>query len=387
MASSSAEKKKHVLMRKVLPKLKIGSSERAAKKKKKTEIQLEAASVSRNFDPETYVIPLQNKWTFESHVKRSKAYENQQTNNLSTTSGFSENFLNDASSNDQSYLQSSDEREKYILQNEATEEIAKKKAQKIPSRERKNRSNNARKALTKLDSIGYVPSHPNQRQRSRHSSSPDNLEANGRINGLSDNNNIDQDDGNDGDYIVGGDRRRSSKKKNRVLRRSILSQIEEQRQSLIRRAHISGWLVDQRFGRLESHVITLARSVANLSAELKVQNKMRQNISNLQKEFYDLSMRRNNEVKYLQEKVRLVQIDKMTQKRIRKLRHFFGEDPSQPLLLKFLKQLGYEEYSPLFHKGRIGLMELPYLSEEQLIELGLPLGPASRIIENAKHVN
>ncbi len=81
-------------------------------------------------------------------------------------------------------------------------------------------------------------------------------------------------------------------------------------------------LVDQRFSRLESHVITLARSVAHLSAELRSQNKIRQNIATLQKEVYELTMRRNNELKYLQERVHIVDLDRMTQKRIRKLRKY-----------------------------------------------------------------
>ena len=41
----------------------------SAPKKKKSqqrELKLEAFSVSQNFDPETYVIPLQNRWTVES---------------------------------------------------------------------------------------------------------------------------------------------------------------------------------------------------------------------------------------------------------------------------------------------------------------------------------
>lgn len=36
------------------------------KKGQPRELKLEAFSVSQNFDPETYVIPLQNRWTVES---------------------------------------------------------------------------------------------------------------------------------------------------------------------------------------------------------------------------------------------------------------------------------------------------------------------------------
>ena len=79
-------------------------------------------------------------------------------------------------------------------------------------------------------------------------------------------------------------------------------------------------LIDQRFTRLESHVITLARSVAHLSAELKSQNIIRQSLATLQTDIYELKARRANELSYLQERVRLVQTDKTSQKTIRKLR-------------------------------------------------------------------
>ncbi len=36
------------------------------KKYKKKELKLEAASVSQNFDPEAYIYPLQNRWTFDT---------------------------------------------------------------------------------------------------------------------------------------------------------------------------------------------------------------------------------------------------------------------------------------------------------------------------------
>ena len=81
-------------------------------------------------------------------------------------------------------------------------------------------------------------------------------------------------------------------------------------------------LMDQRFTRLESHVITLARSVAHLSSELRSQNKIRQHLAGLQKDVYELTTRRNNEMKYLQERVRLIQTDRISQKRIRKLRRY-----------------------------------------------------------------
>ena len=40
------------------------------KKSKRKEIKLEAFSVSENFDPETYIIPIQNRWTIEQDRTR-----------------------------------------------------------------------------------------------------------------------------------------------------------------------------------------------------------------------------------------------------------------------------------------------------------------------------
>ncbi|XP_065058258.1 uncharacterized protein LOC135686037 isoform X1 [Rhopilema esculentum] len=145
-------------------------------------------------------------------------------------------------------------------------------------------------------------------------------------------------------------------------------------------------MIEQRFTRLESHVVTLARSVAHLSAELKSQNAIRNQVATLQKDMYDVKSRRTNELQYLQERVRLVETDKLSQKTIRKLRRFFGEDPGHPLLYNFLKELGYEEYSKLFQKAKIGIMELPYTSDEQLKGAGIPAGPRKRILENIKHL-
>ena len=40
------------------------------RKSKRKEIKLEAFSVSENFDPETYIIPIQNRWTIEQDQTR-----------------------------------------------------------------------------------------------------------------------------------------------------------------------------------------------------------------------------------------------------------------------------------------------------------------------------
>lgn len=75
----------------------------------------------------------------------------------------------------------------------------------------------------------------------------------------------------------------------------------------------------------------------------------------------------------------------VSQHQAEKLKKFFGTQP--PLLLhQFLKDLGYEEYIPRFHNEKIGILELPYLTEHDLINMGLPLGPRLRILHEAKQL-
>ena len=44
----------------------------------------------------------------------------------------------------------------------------------------------------------------------------------------------------------------------------------------------------------------------------------------------------------------------------------------------------YEKYASLFEEAKIGMLELPYLSEDRLEKLGIPLGPRIRILQEAK---
>ena len=68
--------------------------------------------------------------------------------------------------------------------------------------------------------------------------------------------------------------------------------------------------------------------------------------------------------------------------RVRKLTNFFGEEP--PLVKQFLKSLGYEKYASIFEEAKIGMLELPYLTEDRLEKLGIPTGPRLRILQEAK---
>lgn len=43
-----------------------------------------------------------------------------------------------------------------------------------------------------------------------------------------------------------------------------------------------------------------------------------------------------------------------------------------------------QKYASLFENERVGLVELPYLTEERLHKLGIPLGPRLRIMQEAQ---
>ncbi|XP_022238698.1 uncharacterized protein LOC106457160 isoform X2 [Limulus polyphemus] len=159
---------------------------------------------------------------------------------------------------------------------------------------------------------------------------------------------------------------------------------------------------NKRLQRLESHVVTLARSVAHLSSEIRTHHVLGQGLEALRKD-----------VKCLQEQIRAVELSarnavnhnlgvragrgqhgrhsrekekfyrdflEMTNpSRVQKLTKFFGAEP--PLLRKFLKKLGYEKYAANFEQENIGIMELPYVTEERLQKIGVPMGPRMRIIK------
>merc|ERR1719400_2306682 len=75
-------------------------------------------------------------------------------------------------------------------------------------------------------------------------------------------------------------------------------------------------------------------------------------------------------------------VSQQTENRVKKLTKFFGDEP--PLLRLFLKNLGYEKYAALFEEAKIGMLELPYLSEDRLEKLGIPMGPRMRILQESR---
>ncbi|CAH1098615.1 unnamed protein product [Psylliodes chrysocephalus] len=144
--------------------------------------------------------------------------------------------------------------------------------------------------------------------------------------------------------------------------------------------------INKRFQRLESHVVTLARSVAHLSSEMRTQHLMIQEMENIRSEIAALRTQTNMLNVRSQNAARAVSSRELpvlaNPARVRKLTKFFGDEP--PLLRLFLRKLGYEKYATVFENERIGMVELPYMSEERLQKMGLPLGPRLRIMQEAQ---
>ena len=159
---------------------------------------------------------------------------------------------------------------------------------------------------------------------------------------------------------------------------------------------------NKRFQRLESHVVTLARSVAHLSSEVRSQQLISQEVEALRLEVQQLRQLQQkgiiggghhqhhgtagavgtggqfrNSGGFFHNPVSPAHAN-----RVKKLTKFFGDEP--PLLRLFLKNLGYEKYAALFEEAKIGMLELPYLSEDRLEKLGIPMGPRMRILQESR---
>lgn len=119
--------------------------------------------------------------------------------------------------------------------------------------------------------------------------------------------------------------------------------------------------INKRFARLESHVVTLARSVAHLSSEMRAHSALYRDMESIKTDLVEVKKQRHahNTSKYAQHNHSQVNnnsyhqpevndwarfrgwVPTMTNpKRVDKLTKFFGEEP--PLLKLFLKNLGYE---------------------------------------------
>ncbi|GAB0087674.1 1-phosphatidylinositol 3-phosphate 5-kinase-like isoform X1 [Sergentomyia squamirostris] len=142
--------------------------------------------------------------------------------------------------------------------------------------------------------------------------------------------------------------------------------------------------INKRFQRLESHVVTLARSVAHLSSEMRSQHVVTQELERLRDDLATLRLQTSHTANFQVNHggIAAESPNLTNPKRVKKLTKFFGEDP--PLMRLFLKKLGYEKYAALFESEKVGMIELPYLGEERLQKLGVPLGPRLRILQEAQ---
>ncbi|GBP33938.1 hypothetical protein EVAR_23285_1 [Eumeta japonica] len=137
--------------------------------------------------------------------------------------------------------------------------------------------------------------------------------------------------------------------------------------------------INKRFQRLEAHVVTLARSVAHLSSEMRTQHMVVREMESVRAELAAL--------RALCGPCARAPVASPAAKgftdpaRVRRLTKFFGDEP--PLMRLFLKRLGYEKYAHLLEREKVGAAELPYVGEERLRALGLPLGPRARILREA----
>lgn len=50
----------------------------------------------------------------------------------------------------------------------------------------------------------------------------------------------------------------------------------------------------------------------------------------------------------------------------------------------FFSHFQIQKYANLFEAERVGMIELPYLGEERLQKMGIPLGPRLRILQEAQ---
>lgn len=74
--------------------------------------------------------------------------------------------------------------------------------------------------------------------------------------------------------------------------------------------------VNKRFGRLESHVVTLARSVAHLSSELRSQASLSQDVDDMRRQVQDQQLKTKEEGDPAKESAQL-------QSRVKKLKRYF----------------------------------------------------------------
>ncbi|CAF2702699.1 unnamed protein product [Rotaria sp. Silwood2] len=189
--------------------------------------------------------------------------------------------------------------------------------------------------------------------------------------------------------------------------------------------------INQRFARLESSLVTLAESIAKLSAQIQMQrvikddvNQLRQEVAELRQQLNHQSIRQQSATHISTNGITLSTLPTSHQptrlinanvqrlatansstplnistsympststiqrsnsiidpRQARKIEQFFG---TEAMLRYFLSLLNYEQYAPLLEQEKIGIYELPYISERKLQNLGIPYGPCTRMIQEAQ---
>ncbi|OTF80517.1 Sterile alpha motif-containing protein, partial [Euroglyphus maynei] len=165
-----------------------------------------------------------------------------------------------------------------------------------------------------------------------------------------------------------------------------------------------------------SQVLTLAKSVSQLSIDIQYNYTLNDQIQNLR---HDMEMLRSQMVIMKQSFVQQSNNNKLNEnhnhnhqqqqqqqhqqsnhmvngknshnkesnnningKKVDKIKK---DDP--PTLKQFLKKFGYEKYLKNFESEKIGITELMLLDEERLQKLGIPMGPRLRLSKEIKNFN
>ncbi|XP_028409577.1 uncharacterized protein LOC114532308 [Dendronephthya gigantea] len=142
--------------------------------------------------------------------------------------------------------------------------------------------------------------------------------------------------------------------------------------------------VSRRFNRIESNVVTLARNIDHLRSEIRSHAETSQQLDELRidvHDFKDSIYSGNYSHKKLPQRSR--DYDQQV-RRLQKLKSFFGEEP--PMVAILLQKMGYERFIPHFKAEEVGILELPYMTEQRLQNLGIPLGPRLRILEEIQNL-
>ncbi|CAF1218830.1 unnamed protein product [Adineta ricciae] len=158
--------------------------------------------------------------------------------------------------------------------------------------------------------------------------------------------------------------------------------------------------INQRFTRLESSIVTLAESIAKLSAQVQLQRGVKDEVADLRAEVAELRQQISHQptrllsasVQHLAAINTTNSINMFTPssprpttiidpRHARKIEQFFG---TEVLLHYFLTLLNYQEYISIFEKENIGFCELAFVDERKLQGFGIPHGPSIRIIYEAQ---